>query len=152
MVVASADTLATRPGTVAAFTLAHVRALQDLRARLEGIELAASPDASPAVSPDHGGSAGSAPSSPRYGDPILEAASAGGLEVPADMLADWPAQLATYLPFDGGFDEGVVDGDLEFQLGQQPDLELGPAVDLGEATLPARDRIPLRRAGSGPDR
>src|SRR5262249_12604491 len=38
---------------------------------------------------------------------------------------------------DGGLDEGVVDGDFEFELGQQADLEFAAAVDLGVAALPA---------------
>src|SRR5262249_29858417 len=38
---------------------------------------------------------------------------------------------------DGGLDEGVVDGDFELELGQQPHLELAAAVDLGVAALPA---------------
>jgi hypothetical protein len=131
VVVTSTDTLATRPGTLAAFTLAHVQALQDLRARLEGIEPAAShgaspaaSPASPAASPADAGPAGSPPASPRFGDPILDAASAGGLVVPADVLADWPAPLAAYLPFDGGFDDPTIgDG-----LGSLRNLSLADPV------------------------
>src|SRR5262249_48717649 len=39
--------------------------------------------------------------------------------------------------FDGGLDEGVVDADLQLQLGEQADLELGAAIDFGVAALPA---------------
>src|SRR5688500_10848827 len=38
---------------------------------------------------------------------------------------------------DGRLHECVIDGDLELELGQQADLELLAAVDLGEAALPA---------------
>ena len=35
-----------------------------------------------------------------------------------------------------GLDERVVDGDLQLELGQEADLVLRAAVDLGEAALP----------------
>jgi hypothetical protein len=182
VVVASADTLATRPGTVAAFTGAHVRALQDLRARLEGIEPGASPGASPGTdpgtspaasfattpttSPGTGPEASPVPS-PRYGDPILDAASLGGLEVPPDVLADWPAPLAAYLPFDGGFDDPTTgDG-----LGSLRNLSLAdpattpdlaafvatPTLHAAQQALgvapnphPSRDPVPASPPSPGP--
>src|SRR5947209_13293613 len=38
---------------------------------------------------------------------------------------------------DRAIDEGVVDGDLQFQLGQELYLDLGAAIHLGIAALPA---------------
>src|SRR5215218_1858280 len=38
---------------------------------------------------------------------------------------------------DRGLDERVVDRDFELELGQEPNLELLPAVDLGVPLLPA---------------
>lgn len=104
IVVAGTDTLAMRPGTVAAFTLAHARALQDLRARSEGSGPTMSPAPSLAGAPAASAGSSQAP----VGDPILEAAAQAGLDVPPDVLASWPAALAAYLPFDGGFDDPAM--------------------------------------------
>ena len=39
--------------------------------------------------------------------------------------------------FHGRFDEGIIDGDLQFQLGQQAHLKLGAAINLGVPSLSA---------------
>src|SRR5258707_107052 len=39
--------------------------------------------------------------------------------------------------FDGCLHEGVVDGNFELELGQEPHLELAAAINLGEPSLPA---------------
>jgi hypothetical protein len=124
VVVATSDTVSTRPGTVAAFTMAYVRALQDLRTRVAGAAPGASPGASaggvsspsvPATAlPGSAVATTTAPgSSPAaslvtYGDPVLDAAAAAGLEVTPDLLSSWPAPLGSFLPFDGGFDDPTI--------------------------------------------
>ena len=38
--------------------------------------------------------------------------------------------------FNGGFNESVIDGNFQLQLGQESHLEFGPTIDLGKASLP----------------
>lgn len=105
VVVATSDSVEHRPGTIAAFTVAYVRALGDLRARALGVP------PSSAVAPDPSGPATSAaPSASTTGDPIRDAAVAAGVVVGPDLLDAWPAALEAYIPFDGGFDEPTGDG------------------------------------------
>lgn len=120
LIVTTTDTVATRPGTVAAFTLAYVRALGDLRARALGVDPYPAP--SPAMTPG----AAIPVTSPgatavTFGDPILDAAAAAGLEVTPDVLMAWPSPLEAFRPFDGGFDD-ATGGD---GLGSLRNLYLG---------------------------
>jgi ABC-type nitrate/sulfonate/bicarbonate transport system substrate-binding protein len=136
IVVAATDTVSSRPGTVAAFTMAYVRALEDIRSRVAGPApgASASPQTSPVPGPSPSASlvSGSSPSASlaTYGDPLLDAAAAAGLEVTPDLLATWPEPLGMFLPFDGGFDDPAIgDG-----LGSLRNLYLadpGSMPDLG---------------------
>jgi hypothetical protein len=122
LVLATTDTVSTRPGTVAAFTMAYIRALQDLGTRFAGIGPGASPGAPASAMPTGPASASDPSVSPDgSGDPILDAAAAAGLEVTPELLATWPAPLGAFLPFDGGFDDPAIgDG-----LGSLRNLYLG---------------------------
>jgi hypothetical protein len=168
LIAATSDTVTTRPGTVTAFTIAYVRALVDLHARYLGAAgatpsagaSAGSTGAGPAASPGptttvHPGGSGAPAGSGPYGDPILDLASSAGIAVPSDVVASWPAPLAGFAPFDGGFDAPTADDGLA-SLRNLFLTDPGSMPDLGrfvsEATLhAAQDALGLpQNPAAGP--
>jgi hypothetical protein len=153
LIAATSDTVTSRPGTVTAFTIAYVRALVDMHARYLGAAgvtpsagasagpIGAGPAASPGpTTTDHAGASGAPVGPGPYNDRILDLAAGAGIAVPPDVLATWPAALAGFAPFDGGFDEPSVDDGLA-SLRNLFLADPGSMPDLGrfvsEATLHA---------------
>jgi hypothetical protein len=135
LVAATTETVTTRPGTVVAFTLAYVRALQDLEMALSPIGPGAS------ATPQASGLLPTAPAgSPGVSDPILAAAITAGTPVGADDIAAWPASLAAFAPFDGGFDDPTIGdglGSLRNVVLDDPSALSDPRALVAEATLHA---------------
>lgn len=137
LVVATADTVSARPGTIAAFTMAYIRALQDLGARVRGIDPGVSPGPGPAASG-------------LDGDPILQTAAAAGLEVTPELLATWPAPLGSFLPFDGGFDDPTLGDGLGSLRNRYLD-DLASMPDLGSFVVTRTLHAAQQALGLAPD-